>query len=170
MPLTPEQRETVKLALAGDQKAFEMLIRTYSRPIFAQAWNILRQAEEAEDVVQDTLMKAWNSKWRVRDPEKFPSWLFTIARNRAHNLLRRRRSEPLPDEAEGIEDEKAEKPGHQMEGEELREKVHGALAELPEPHRLAVTLRYMEGMDHKSIEANLGLTNGALRGILGRAM
>ena len=147
-----------------------MIIRTHSRPLFAHAYNILRQPEEAEDVVQESFLKAWNTRWRVRDPEKFTQWIFTIARNHCLDLMRRRRTVPLPDNVESIQDHDAAKPDHQMEGVELREKVHGALADLPDDHRLAITLRYLEGMDHKSIETNMGLTNGALRGILGRAL
>ena len=57
-----------------------MIIRTHSRTLFAIAYGILQNREEAEDAVQDALVKAWKSRWRVRDPEKFPAWL---ARSRA---------------------------------------------------------------------------------------
>ena len=52
-----------------------MIIRTHSRTLFAIAYGILQNREEAEDVVQDALVKAWKTRWRVRDPEKFPAWL-----------------------------------------------------------------------------------------------
>ena len=58
-----------------------MIIRTHSRTLFAIAYGILQNREEAEDVVQDSLVKAWKTRWRVRDPEKFPAWLATIARH-----------------------------------------------------------------------------------------
>ena len=69
-----------------------MIIRIHSRTFFAIAYGILQNREEAEDVVQDSLIKAWKTCWRVRDPDKFPAWLATIARHRAHDLLRRRRT------------------------------------------------------------------------------
>src|ERR1700680_3549073 len=92
-----------RAAIQGDRDAFEMIIRSSSRNLFAIAYGILQNREEAEDVVQDTLVKAWKSRWRVRDPEKFPAWLSTIARHRARDLARRRRPEPLPHDFESGE-------------------------------------------------------------------
>src|SRR5450631_2560829 len=89
-----------RAAIYGDRDAFEMIIRSSSRNLFAIAYGVLQNREEAEDVVQDTLVKAWKSRWRVRDPEKFPAWLSTIARHRARDLARRRRPEPLPHDFE----------------------------------------------------------------------
>ena len=67
-----------------------MIIHTHSRALFAIAYGVLQNREEAEDVVQDALVKAWKTRWRVRDPEKFPAWLGTITRHRARDLARRR--------------------------------------------------------------------------------
>jgi Sigma-70 region 2 len=66
------EREQYRAAIHGDREAFEMIIRTHSRILFAIAYGILQNREEAEDVVQDALVKAWKTRWRVRDPEKFP--------------------------------------------------------------------------------------------------
>ena len=76
-----------------------MIIRTHSRTLFAIAYGILQNREEAEDVVQDSLVKAWKMRWRVRDPEKFPAWLCMIARHRAHDVFRKRRPVPFTQEA-----------------------------------------------------------------------
>ena len=158
------EREQYRAAIQGDREAFEMIIRTHSRTLFAIAYGILQSREEAEDVVQDSLVKAWKTRWRVRDPEKFPAWLATIARHRAHDLLRRRRAIPLPPETIEIIETEAIDPTA------LDQQLHSALATLPELHRAALTLRYFEEMDYRTIENTLGLTNGALRGILGRAL
>src|SRR6476620_12707978 len=92
-----------RAAVQGDRDAFERVIRLTSRNLFAIAYGILQNREEAEDVVQDTFVKAWKSRWRVRDPEKFPAWISTIARHRARDLARRRRPEPLPHDFEATE-------------------------------------------------------------------
>ena len=160
------EREQYRAAIHGDLEAFEMIIRTHSRTIFAIAYGILQNREEAEDVVQDALVKAWKTRWRVRDPEKFPAWLATIARHRAHDIFRRRRTVPLSTIEEVIEPGSAAEPN----GSELDQQLRSALAALPELHRAALTLRYFEEMDYRSIENILGLSNGALRGILGRAL
>jgi RNA polymerase sigma-70 factor (ECF subfamily) len=156
-----------RAAIQGDRDAFEMIIRSFSRNLFAIAYGILQNREEAEDVVQDTLVKAWKSRWRVRDPEKFPAWLSTIARHRARDLARRRRPEPLPHDFESAEIVEATT---QSDYAEFNSEVQAALSQLPELHRMAVTLRYFEELDYATIERTLGLTNGALRGILGRAL
>jgi RNA polymerase sigma-70 factor (ECF subfamily) len=158
------EREQYRAAIHGDREAFEMIIRTHSRTLFAIAYGILQNREEAEDVVQDALVKAWKTRWRVRDPEKFPAWLATVARHRAHDVFRKRRTVPLAHETiEMTEKETADTT-------ELDRQLHSALAALPELHRAALTLRYFEEMDYHTIESMLGLSNGALRGILGRAL
>jgi len=141
-----------------------MIIHTHSRTLFAIAFGILQTREEAEDVVQDSLVKAWKMRWRVRDPEKFPTWFSMIARHRAHDVLRKPR--PIPIARETVETSDKET----TESTDLDGHLHSALAALPELHRTALTLRYFEEMDYRTIENTLGLTNGALRGILGRAL
>jgi RNA polymerase sigma-70 factor (ECF subfamily) len=158
------EREQYRAAIHGDRDAFEMIIRTHSRTLFAIAYGILQNREEAEDVVQDSLVKAWKTRWRVRDPEKFPAWLCMIARHRAHDVLRRRRAVPFMHEA--IETNEPET----TDTTPIDQQLHSALATLPELHRAAITLRYFEEMDYRAIENTLGLTDGALRGILGRAL
>ncbi len=158
------EREIYRAAIHGDREAFEMIIRTQSRALFAIAYGVLQNREEAEDAVQDALVKAWKSRWRVRYPEKFPDWLGMITRHRARDVFRRRRSVPLLDEiGDAIEPERIDTVA-------LDRQLHSALAALPELHRSALMLRYFEEMDYGSIEQLLGLTHGALRGILGRAL
>jgi RNA polymerase sigma-70 factor (ECF subfamily) len=161
------EHATYRAALQGDREAFEMIIRSSSRNLFAIAYAILQSREEAEDVVQDTFVKAWKSRWRVRDPEKLPAWLSTIARHRARDLARRRRPEPLPLDFESKEAVEAESD---RPSADRNVEVQNAIAQLPELHRAALTLRYFEELDYATIEQTLGLTNGSLRGILGRAL
>jgi RNA polymerase sigma-70 factor (ECF subfamily) len=162
--MDPIEREQYRAAIQGDREAFEMTIRTHSRTLFAIAYGILQSREEAEDVVQDSLVKAWKTRWRVRDPEKFPAWFAAIARHRAHDVLRRRRSVPLSQEAMETQDAEA------TDTTVMDQRLHSALATLPELHRAALSLRYFEKLDYSSIENLLGVSNGALRGILGRAL
>src|SRR5262245_14059617 len=94
--MNSDDYEVFRAAIHGDREAFEMIIRTQSRALFAIAYGILQDRAEAEDAVQDSLIKAWKSRWRVRDAEKFPAWLATIVRHRARDMARRRKPEPLP--------------------------------------------------------------------------
>ena len=84
------EHDTYGAAIHGDRDAFEMIIRNQSRALFAIAYGILQNREEAEDVVQDALVKAWKTRWRVRDPEKFPAWPRRPNRSTT-NLKRQRR-------------------------------------------------------------------------------
>jgi len=157
------EREVYRAAIHGDREAFEMIIRTQSRALFAIAYGILQNREDAEHAVQVALVKAWKSRWRVRDPEKFPAWLCMIARHRARDVFRKRRPVPLPVEIESVVLDPSDPSA-------LDQQLHSALAALPELHRAAISLRYFEEMDYATIESRLGLTNGSLRGILGRAL
>src|SRR5204863_418353 len=84
-----------------------------------------KNPEEAEDVVQDSLIKAWKTRWRVRDPQKFPAWLATIARHKARDVFRKRRTVSLSEQlTEPAESEPANTSA-------LDQRLHSALATLP---------------------------------------
>ena len=163
-------RKLVTAALAGDDEAFESVIRLYSRRVYVVAYGILQDVPEAEDIVQETFLKAHHQRDKMREPEKFPAWLLTVARNAARDRLRRRKPQADADTFETMADPGAATPGSAMEHEEHQAQLRRALATLPEEHRTAVTLRYLEGLDYRAIETQMGVSNGALRGILGRAL
>ncbi len=164
------ERIMVTAALAGDEEAFETVIRTYSRRVYVVAYAILQNGAEAEDMVQDTFLKAHHQRGKLREPEKFPAWLMTVTRNAARDRLRRRRPQADPETIGTLADPSAATPGSALEEEEHQARLRRALAALPEEHRTALTLRYLEGLDYASIEMQMDLSNGALRGILGRAL
>ena len=164
------ERMMVTAALAGDDEAFETVIRTYSRRVYVVAYAILQDRSEAEDVVQETFLKAHHQRSKMREAEKFPAWLLTVARNGARDRLRRRKPQADAEAFETMADPAAVTPGSAMEKQEHQARLRHALATLPEEHRTALTLRYLEGLDYRAIETTMGLSNGALRGILGRAL
>jgi len=164
------ERIMVMAALAGDDEAFETVIRTYSRRVYVVAYAILQDRSEAEDIVQETFLKAHHQRGKLREPEKFPAWLVTVTRNGARDRLRRRRPQADAASFDSLVDHGAATPGSAMETEEHQAHLRRALATLPEEYRTALTLRYLEGLDYRAIETAMGLSNGALRGILGRAL
>jgi len=165
-----DERIMVMAALAGDDDAFETVIRTYSRRVYVVAYAIVQDPSEAEDIVQETFLKAHHQRGKLREAEKFPAWLLTVARNGARDRLRRRRPQADAETFDTLVDPSAATPGSAMEKEEHQAHLRRALAALPEDHRTALTLRYLEGLDYRAIENTMGLSNGALRGILGRAL
>ena len=112
-------------------------------------------------------MKAWKSRWRVRDPEKFPAWLSTIARHRARDVARKRQTGTVARRLRGRAD-RSDRSRRRLVT--AKKSARGSDRNLPELHRSALTLRYFEELDYAAIEQLLGLSNGALRGILGRAL
>lgn len=168
--MSDETHAETARALSGDREAFESLIRRYGRLVYAKAYSMLHHREEAEDIVQETFLKAWASRDSLKEPEKFPQWVVSIARNAALDLRRKRAPLPMPDEGGDVPDPGLPDPSRALEAEEVRRRIFAALSELPEHYRLAVTLRYMEGMDYEGIKKAMGITNGAVRGILARTL
>lgn len=154
-------------AIHGDQEAFELTLKKLSRVSFAIAFGALQNREEAEDTVQDAFVAAWKSRWRLRDPERVPAWIATIVRYRAHDILMRRKTIPLEEQFNEISSEQAQS---WLADAERHQRVHSALATLPELYRSALALHYLEELDYASIERLLNVSSGALRGVLGRAL
>ena len=161
----------IQTALTGGPPDFEPLLRRYGLRVYAVAFAVLGSRPEAEDAAQDTFLKAYRQRGRLREPERFVPWLLAIARHQALDHLRRRRFVPLPADTEDrVADESSLPPDAQLDAAENHARLRAVLATLPERHRLALTMRYLEGHDCRTIETALALSNGALRGILGRAL
>ncbi len=161
----------IQTALAGGPREFEPLVRAYGLRVYAVTFSVLGSRAEAEDAAQDTFVKAYKKLRELRAPESFPAWLLSIARRQALDHLRRRRFVPLSAEAESrLADDPALAPDGQLDAAENHARIRAVLATLPERHRLALTLRYLEGHDCRTVENAMSLSNGALRGILGRAL
>jgi RNA polymerase sigma-70 factor (ECF subfamily) len=172
-PLDFPERETVRRALRGDGPAFHDVVILYGRRLYAVAYGVVQDAAEAEDVVQETFLKAYAHRRTIRDPEKFPAWLFRTARNRALDLLRKRQPYAASDAGQpvrDIADDAAPCPSANLRETERNGAVRRLLDTLPENHRVAVTLRFMEGMDYREIEETMGIGQGTVRGVLARAM
>ncbi|OAI45668.1 hypothetical protein AYO44_12590, partial [Planctomycetaceae bacterium SCGC AG-212-F19] len=130
----------------------------------------------AEDLLQETLLVAFRSLARLDDPKRFRAWLLTIAQNMAidaarHDMRKKRSSGRRAEgnELDGVAGLELA-PDEEAERQELRGQVLAVLRSLPEDYRLPLTLRYITGADYESIQMQLGLTNGSLRGLLHRGL
>jgi len=167
------EREIVRRALKGDNAAFQEVVLLYGRRLYAVAYGVVQDSTEAEDVVQETFLRAYSRRWMIRDPEKFPAWLCRTTRNRAYDVLRKHRPQSVAhdDEAlQAIADESTPSPSAHLHAAERNGAVQRLLDALPDNHRIAVTLRFMEDMDYHEIEETMGINHGTVRGILARAM
>ena len=163
--------DLIQSALTGGPQDFEPLVRRYGLRVYAVTFAVLGSRAEAEDAAQDTFLKAFRKRHGLRAPARFTPWLLAIARHQALDHLRRRRFVPLPEDAgDHLADASAARPDALLEASEDHARIRSVLATLPERHRLALTLRYLEGHDCRTVENAMALSNGALRGILGRAL
>lgn len=145
----------VTAALGGDHAAFAALIERHQERVRALARAMLGDREEAEDVTQEALLRAYLGLAELRDPARFGAWLSGIAANVARMRLRERRRAG---------------PAHAADGEEPElEEVQAALASLPASTRELVLMRYVDGLSSAEIGAALGRSPGAVRVRLHRA-
>ena len=173
--MTDAELALVARAQTGDRAAFEELVRRTSRLVFARLYLETGDAHRAEDLLQDTLFTAFRSLSNLADPKGFRAWLLTIAQNTAIDAARRdarlKRSGPHADPAVlKLVPGTGPRPDERAERKETREQVLAVLRSLPEEYRLPLTLRYLAGADYETIQTQLGLTNGALRGLLHRGL
>ena len=172
--MTDSDRSLVRRAQAGDRPAFEELVRRTSRLVYARLYLETGDAHHAEDLTQETYFTAFRTIGQLTQPEKFRPWLLRIAQNAAIDAIRREtRKKRTPDfeEMRFRQDALATPPPEvHAEKEELKERVLDVLRSLPEEYRLPLTLRFLVGADYETIQAQMGLTNGSLRGLLHRGV
>lgn len=160
-------------AREGSREAFEELVRRTSRMVYAKLYLDTGDAHVAEDLVQETYLRAYRSIRHLTEPRGFRAWLMTIRQTTLIDSYRRdgalRRSPPKRAGQEALENAPA--PAEEAAGQpEMRDKVRAILQSLPEEYRHPLTLRYIDGADYESIQMQLGLSPGSLRGLLYRGL
>ncbi|HVS92062.1 MAG TPA: sigma-70 family RNA polymerase sigma factor [Mucilaginibacter sp.] len=147
----------------GSKKACFELYRLYSKAMLNVAFRIVGDADEAQDVLQDAFLDAFNRVKDFRQETTFGLWLKQIVVHRSINLLRKRRLEMVElgdDQLDNIPDEESE------DDEEIQYKVaqvKEAMKELPEGYRLVLSLYLLEGYDHEEIGQILDISENTSR-------
>src|ERR1700709_1420783 len=147
----------------GSKKACYELYRLYSKAMLNVAFRIVGNIGEAEDVLQEAFLDAFNKVKDFRQDTTFGLWLKQIVVNRSINLLRKRKMELVDmegDQLENIPDEESE------DDEEVQCKaaqVKDAMKELPEGYRLVISLYLLEGYDHEEIGQVLNISENTSR-------
>jgi RNA polymerase sigma-70 factor (ECF subfamily) len=150
----------VARARAGDREAFRVLVEKHSRNVFRLAFRMTRNEEDAEDVVQETFLKAYRNLHRFAGRSEFSTWVHSIAANCALDLLRRRapreeRTRPLETEAFEAAASDAS-PERALFGSEVGSQVARSLDRLSDMERSAFVLRHFEGRTIAEIGRTLG--------------
>ena len=175
-------QEVVLQARAGRDAAYRELIRRYERPVFALLFRMVRDRELAEDLAQETFIKALNAIESYRPEFKFSSWIFKIANNAAIDHLRRRELDTLSldgsPHAETPEAMQAtalqiggrqESPLDAVEARELGGMIEEAIGRLRPEYRSCILLRHVEGRAYEEIAEILNLPLGTVKTYIHRA-
>jgi RNA polymerase sigma-70 factor (ECF subfamily) len=165
----------VARARAGDREAFRVLVEKHSRNVFQLALRMTRSEEDAEDVVQETFLKAYRNLHRFAGRSEFSTWIHSIAANCALDLLRTRGPRELrmrPLEAEVLDAAAAGDAGPERAyfGGEVGHQVAQALDRLSVMERSAFVLRHFEGRTIAEIGWTLGVKSGAAKNCVFRAV
>jgi RNA polymerase sigma-70 factor (ECF subfamily) len=158
----------VSATLAGELGAFELLVARHRDVVQRIAARVVGR-EEADDVTQETFLRAYHRLHRFRGESLFRTWLLQIAHNTALNTARKRRPEPVADDAEETHDPRARGPVTQLEDRERRDRLELKLSELREEHRAVLVLRDLEGLPYEEIAAVTRTPVGSVKGRLHRA-
>jgi len=171
------EKETGSLLTAraaqGDEDAYRLLFERYSRPVLSFLYDMVGRREVAEDLTQETFVRAYRSLKSLRDPSKFSSWLFGIARNTARESLRSRVREgqkiDLEDEQVAEIDDGKLPPEAELLNRELNKIIGRALRELDEDKRLVFTLKILHQRSYEEISMITGFSVPKLKTDLHRA-
>jgi len=175
-------QDIVALARAGEEGAYRELIRRYERPLFSLLYRMVRDRELAEDLAQETFIKALNAIESYRPEFKFSSWIFKIANNAAIDHLRRRELDtlsldgsPHAETPEAVEatalqiGDRQESPLDAVEARELGGQIEQAIAQLRPEYRSCILLRHVEGRAYEEIAEILNLPLGTVKTYIHRA-
>ena len=162
--------ETVMLTRIGerDENAMEAIFRRYSGPVYSVALRVLRDSGQAEDILQEVFLQLWRRPAAfIENRGSLGAWLVVIARNRAIDLLRRRKP------SDSVDDVVLASPvnvADEAERNTMMQRVRGVIANLPEQQRTTLELAYFEGLSHTEIASRTGDPLGTVKTRLRQAL
>ena len=171
-----DDAKLIQRVLDGDDTAFSALVKKHQKPVHALAWRKTGDFHVAEEITQDTFLKAYQNLSTLKEPQKFAGWLYVIAANYCKMWMRKKRLSTQSLEAtDSAELEKATYSGYviaeneRTTAEVQREVVKKLLAKLQESDRIVITLYYLGGMTYEEISEFLGVSVSTIKSRLYRA-
>lgn len=159
--------EIVERCLQGDNSACHELYRLYSRAMYNTALRLVRDRDDAQDVLQESFISAFTHLASFRGTSTFGAWLKRIVINKSISQLQKNRPEML-DEGHDVPDDEAD-PFHEHEYALSVEDVKRGMAQLPDGYRAVLSLYLMEGYDHQEISEILDISVGTSKSQYNRA-
>jgi len=165
----------VRRSLSGDAEAFEWIIRKYQKRIYFTALQVVMNQEDADDMLQDTFIKAYTKLDTYNEGFPFYPWLYRIAINTCLNHQKKKarlRAMSLDDlDGNGHQADLAESPTQMfdMEGSELAGKLKVALKKIPYEQRTVFVLRVNDGLSYQEISETMDISMGTVMSRLSRA-
>ena len=160
----------IQRVLEGDDTAFSVLVRKYQKPVHALVWRKIGDFHIAEDITQETFLKAYQRLSTLKEPQSFASWLYVIAANHCSTWLRKKRlSTQSLENTSSVALERTTYSGYliaeneRVTMETQREVVKKLLAKLQESDRTVITLYYFGGMSYEEISKFLGVSVGTIK-------
>jgi RNA polymerase sigma-70 factor (ECF subfamily) len=173
----------VAQVLAGDRDAFRVLVERHSRSIFRVVYRMTGNQQDAEELVQETFLRAYKSLARFELRASFTTWLYRIAINRTLDFLNARKTQMNSKEMYQISDNPDAEEGNQVQlpaagpgpdrlllSAEMKRKIAGAMGLLTPAERVAFTMRHMEGRSIEEISQALNLKVNAAKNSVFRAV
>ena len=146
------------------REAFGEVVRTYSEPLYWQIRRMVESHDDANDVLQNTFLKAWQSIENFRGDAKLSTWLYKIALNESLTFLARERKKSNM----SLDDEESHlvnliEADEWVDGDELAKELRKAIASLPEKQRMVFNMKYYDDMKYEQMSEILGTSVGALK-------
>jgi RNA polymerase sigma-70 factor (ECF subfamily) len=166
-------KELIAKAKQGDRRAFDELVKETYQKVHSLALRLTGNEHDADDVVQDTYVRAFRSLQKFRGDARFSTWLHRITANSASTFMGRRQRDSRHDDIDGVIDladhREANDPEFVLQNGAVGQRLRRALDNLPERLRNVVVLRDVHGMSHREISQELDISEAAAKVRLHRA-
>src|SRR5271154_7407049 len=168
---SPSDQELVKAAKRGNMAAFEELVARHRDKIYARAFSMMRNEDEAVDLSQEAWVKSWQRLKQFQGDSSFGTWMTRIVINLCLDQLRRQKRhraesiEEMNEESGGVERQMpvvTVNPTERLERGELRGKIDAAMGKLSEEHRAVLVLHEFEEMEYKQIAKTVDCSVGTV--------
>ena len=144
------------------REAFKIVVQTYSQPIYWQIRRMVYNHDDADDLLQNTFLKAWDNLSSFRGESQLSTWLYRIAINESLSFLRQKRENLTLDDPEAAIAYEL-KSDEYFDGDETEIRLQQALNTLPDKQRLVFNLRYYQEMKYEEMSHILQTSIGALK-------